>query len=84
MDKDAIRKRPFRDKEVRECADARECSPRSTCSLAHHHPILFQIRHEAEAAMFAIYGHWVNRGFHYSRDLLFANKPRAKKQRKME
>lgn len=25
-----------------------------------------------------IIGHWVNRGFHYSRDMLFANKPRPK------
>ncbi|KAF8356628.1 hypothetical protein PRIPAC_91623 [Pristionchus pacificus] len=49
IDRDTIRKRPFRDREI---------------------------RHETEAAMFAIYGHWVNRGFHYSRDLLFANKPR--------
>lgn len=30
------------------------------------------IRHEAESAAFAVYGHWVNRGFHYSRDMLFA------------
>ncbi|KAI1731882.1 protein kinase domain-containing protein [Ditylenchus destructor] len=37
-----------------------------------------QIRHEAEAASFAVYGHWVNRGFYYSRDMLFANKPRPK------
>uniref|UniRef100_A0A0K0G4B9 phosphorylase kinase n=1 Tax=Strongyloides venezuelensis TaxID=75913 RepID=A0A0K0G4B9_STRVS len=33
---------------------------------------------EAEAATFAIYGHWVNRGFFYSRDMLFANKPKPK------
>uniref|UniRef100_A0A914HCA6 phosphorylase kinase n=1 Tax=Globodera rostochiensis TaxID=31243 RepID=A0A914HCA6_GLORO len=37
-----------------------------------------EIRHEAESASFAIYGHWVNRGFYYSRDMLFANKPRPK------
>ncbi|KAE9552032.1 hypothetical protein FO519_004757 [Halicephalobus sp. NKZ332] len=37
-----------------------------------------EIRHEAESAAFAVYGHWVNRGFYYSRDLLFANKPRPK------
>ncbi|VDN60582.1 unnamed protein product [Dracunculus medinensis] len=36
------------------------------------------IRHESEAAVFAVYGHWVNRGFYYSRDMLFANKPRPK------
>lgn len=37
-----------------------------------------EIRHEAEAAAFAVYGHWVNRGFHYSRDMLFANQPKPK------
>ncbi|KAH7731730.1 Protein kinase domain containing protein [Aphelenchoides avenae] len=37
-----------------------------------------EIRHEAEAVSFAVYGHWVNRGFHYSRDMLFANRPRPK------
>uniref|UniRef100_A0A7E4VY12 phosphorylase kinase n=1 Tax=Panagrellus redivivus TaxID=6233 RepID=A0A7E4VY12_PANRE len=37
-----------------------------------------EIRHEAEAAAFAVYGHWVNRGFYYSRDMLFANKPKPK------
>ncbi|KAL3095427.1 hypothetical protein niasHS_007526 [Heterodera schachtii] len=37
-----------------------------------------EIRHEAESASFAIYGHWVNRGFFYSRDMLFANKPRPR------
>lgn len=37
-----------------------------------------EIRHEAEAAAFAVYGHWVNRGFYYSRDMLFANQPRPK------
>lgn len=37
-----------------------------------------QIRHEAESAMFSVYGHWVNRGFYYSRDMLFANRPRPK------
>lgn len=34
VDRDALRKRPFRDRDI---------------------------RHEAEAAMFSIYGHWVNR-----------------------
>jgi phosphorylase kinase gamma subunit len=43
-----------------------------------------QIRHEAEAAAFAVYGHWVNRGFYYSRDMLFANKPRPKYSRATE
>uniref|UniRef100_A0AC35TLZ1 Phosphorylase kinase n=1 Tax=Rhabditophanes sp. KR3021 TaxID=114890 RepID=A0AC35TLZ1_9BILA len=33
---------------------------------------------EAEAASFAVYGHWVNRGFFYSRDMLFANKAKPK------
>ncbi|PAV60068.1 hypothetical protein WR25_19554 [Diploscapter pachys] len=51
VDRDALRKRPFRDRDI---------------------------RHEAEAAMFSIYGHWVNRGYYYSRDMLFANKPRPK------
>ncbi len=37
-----------------------------------------EIRHEAEAASFAVYGHWVNRGFYYSRDMLFANQPKPK------
>ncbi|MFH4980756.1 hypothetical protein AB6A40_007465 [Gnathostoma spinigerum] len=37
-----------------------------------------EIRHESEAAVFYVYGHWVNRGFYYSRDMLFANKPRPK------
>uniref|UniRef100_A0A0N4ZVD0 phosphorylase kinase n=1 Tax=Parastrongyloides trichosuri TaxID=131310 RepID=A0A0N4ZVD0_PARTI len=37
-----------------------------------------EIWHEAEAVSFAIYGHWVNRGFFYSRDMLFANKPKPK------
>uniref|UniRef100_A0A915PY85 phosphorylase kinase n=1 Tax=Setaria digitata TaxID=48799 RepID=A0A915PY85_9BILA len=41
------------------------------------------IRRESEAAVFEVYGHWVNRGFYYSRDMLFANKPRPK-YRKME
>uniref|UniRef100_A0A915DAD4 phosphorylase kinase n=1 Tax=Ditylenchus dipsaci TaxID=166011 RepID=A0A915DAD4_9BILA len=36
------------------------------------------IRHEAESASFAVYGHWVNRGFYYSRDMLFANKPKPR------
>lgn len=36
------------------------------------------IRHESEATVFAVYGHWVNRGFYYSRDMLFANRPRPK------
>ncbi|VDK48986.1 unnamed protein product [Anisakis simplex] len=36
------------------------------------------IRHESEATVFSVYGHWVNRGFFYSRDMLFANKPRPK------
>lgn len=40
-----------------------------------------EIRHEAEAAAFAVYGHWVNRGFYYSRDMLFANQPRPKYMR---
>ncbi|CAD5217525.1 unnamed protein product [Bursaphelenchus okinawaensis] len=35
-----------------------------------------EVRHEAEAAAFAVFGHWVSRGFHYSRDMLFANRPR--------
>ncbi|KAI6215213.1 Phosphorylase kinase [Aphelenchoides besseyi] len=35
-----------------------------------------EIRHEAEAAAFDVFGHWINRGFHYSRDMLFANKSR--------
>uniref|UniRef100_A0A915C7Q7 phosphorylase kinase n=1 Tax=Parascaris univalens TaxID=6257 RepID=A0A915C7Q7_PARUN len=39
------------------------------------------IRHESEATVFAVYGHWVNRGFFYSRDMLFANKPRPKFRR---
>ena len=43
-----------------------------------------EIRHEAEAAAFAVYGHWVNRGFYYSRDMLFANKPRPKYLRPTE
>jgi phosphorylase kinase gamma subunit len=43
-----------------------------------------EIRHEAEAAAFAVYGHWVNRGFYYSRDMLFANKPRPKYNRPTE
>ncbi|CAD6197578.1 unnamed protein product [Caenorhabditis auriculariae] len=54
VDRDALRKRPFRDRDI---------------------------RHEAEAAMFSVYGHWVNRGFYYSRDMLFANKPRPKYQK---
>uniref|UniRef100_A0A914VIA2 phosphorylase kinase n=1 Tax=Plectus sambesii TaxID=2011161 RepID=A0A914VIA2_9BILA len=54
VDKMALRKRPYRDR---------------------------QIRHESEAAVFAVYGHWVNRGFYYSRDMLFANKPRPKRKR---
>ncbi|CAI5444593.1 unnamed protein product [Caenorhabditis angaria] len=51
VDRDVLRKRPFRDRDI---------------------------RHEAEASMFSVYGHWVNRGFYYSRDMLFANKPRPK------
>lgn len=39
-----------------------------------------EIRHESEAAVFAVYGHWVNRGYYYSRDLLFANRPRPRYQ----
>ncbi|CAJ0578749.1 unnamed protein product, partial [Mesorhabditis spiculigera] len=54
IDREAIKTRPFRDREI---------------------------RHEAESAVFGIYGHWVNRGFHYSRDLLFANAPRPKRAR---
>ncbi|CAJ0941790.1 unnamed protein product, partial [Mesorhabditis belari] len=54
IDRDAVKKRPFRDREI---------------------------RHEAESAMFCVYGHWVNRGFHYSRDMLFANAPRPKHKR---
>ncbi|TKR77379.1 hypothetical protein L596_018364 [Steinernema carpocapsae] len=50
IDRAEIRKRPFRDREI---------------------------RHEAEAAAFAVYGHWVNRGYH-GRDMLFANRPRPK------
>ncbi|CAD5222296.1 unnamed protein product [Bursaphelenchus xylophilus] len=38
-----------------------------------------EVRHEAEAAAFAVFGHWVSRGFHYSRDMLFANRPRPPK-----
>ncbi|KAI6240191.1 Phosphorylase kinase [Aphelenchoides fujianensis] len=49
IDREELRKRPFRNREI---------------------------RHEAEAAAFAVFGHWVNRGFHYSRDVLFSNKPR--------
>ncbi|VDK81774.1 unnamed protein product [Litomosoides sigmodontis] len=41
------------------------------------------IRRESEAAVFELYGHWVNRGFYYSRDMLFANKPKPK-YRKVE
>ncbi|VDN05704.1 unnamed protein product [Thelazia callipaeda] len=51
VDRCALRKRPFRDRDI---------------------------RRESEAAVFAVYGHWVNRGFYYSRDMLFANKPRPK------
>ncbi|CAB3402236.1 unnamed protein product [Caenorhabditis bovis] len=51
VDRDVLRKRPFRDRDI---------------------------RHEAEASVFSVYGHWVNRGFYYSRDMLFANKPRPK------
>uniref|UniRef100_A0A0N5AFS8 phosphorylase kinase n=1 Tax=Syphacia muris TaxID=451379 RepID=A0A0N5AFS8_9BILA len=40
-----------------------------------------EIRHESEAAVFAVYGHWVNRGYYYSRDLLFANRPRPRYQK---
>ncbi|PIO65687.1 kinase domain protein [Teladorsagia circumcincta] len=54
VDRESLRKRPFRDREI---------------------------RHEAESAIFSVYGHWVNRGFHYSRDMLFANKPRPKYQK---
>uniref|UniRef100_A0A1I7ZT76 phosphorylase kinase n=1 Tax=Steinernema glaseri TaxID=37863 RepID=A0A1I7ZT76_9BILA len=50
IDRAELRKRPFRDREI---------------------------RHEAEAAAFAVYGHWVNRGYH-GRDMLFANRPRPK------
>ncbi|KJH48807.1 hypothetical protein DICVIV_05060 [Dictyocaulus viviparus] len=53
-DRDSLRKRPFRDRDI---------------------------RHEAESAIFSVYGHWVNRGFYYSRDMLFANKPRPKYRR---
>uniref|UniRef100_A0A1I8EAE4 phosphorylase kinase n=1 Tax=Wuchereria bancrofti TaxID=6293 RepID=A0A1I8EAE4_WUCBA len=38
---------------------------------------------DRDAAVFEVYGHWVNRGFYYSRDMLFANKPKPK-YRKME
>ncbi|ETN76334.1 kinase domain protein, partial [Necator americanus] len=51
VDRESLRKRPFRDRDI---------------------------RHEAESAMFSVYGHWVNRGFYYSRDMLFANRPRPK------
>ncbi|CAJ0598815.1 unnamed protein product [Cylicocyclus nassatus] len=51
VDRESLRKRPFRDRDI---------------------------RHEAESAMFSVYGHWVNRGFYYSRDMLFANHPRPK------
>uniref|UniRef100_A0A158P9G9 General transcription and DNA repair factor IIH helicase subunit XPD n=1 Tax=Angiostrongylus cantonensis TaxID=6313 RepID=A0A158P9G9_ANGCA len=50
-DRESLKKRPFRDRDI---------------------------RHEAESAIFSVYGHWVNRGFYYSRDMLFANKPRPK------
>ena len=50
-DRNELRKRPFRNREI---------------------------RHEAESASFDVYGHWVNRGFYYSRDMLFANNPRPK------
>ncbi|KAF1763522.1 hypothetical protein GCK72_011788 [Caenorhabditis remanei] len=55
IDRDVLRKRPFRDRDI---------------------------RHEAESSMFSVYGHWVNRGFYYSRDMLFANKPRPKMAKK--
>lgn len=42
--------------------------------------IFLQIRHLSEAAVFSVYGHWVNRGYYYSRDLLFANRPRPRYQ----
>lgn len=52
------------------------------CSLTCHiNNLTVQIRHESEATVFAVYGHWVNRGFFYSRDMLFANKPRPKFRR---
>ncbi|CAI4230645.1 unnamed protein product [Auanema sp. JU1783] len=51
VDREALRKRPFRDRDI---------------------------RREAESAAFSVYGHWVNRGFYYSRDMLFANQPRPK------
>jgi phosphorylase kinase gamma subunit len=51
IDRAELRKRPFRNRDI---------------------------RHEAEAASFAVYGHWVNRGFYYSRDMLFVNHPRPK------
>ncbi|KHN84767.1 Phosphorylase b kinase gamma catalytic chain, liver/testis isoform, partial [Toxocara canis] len=54
VDRNELRQRPFRDRDI---------------------------RHESEAAVFAVYGHWVNRGFFYSRDMLFANKPRPKYRR---
>ncbi|RCN28816.1 kinase domain protein [Ancylostoma caninum] len=54
VDRESLRKRPFRDRDI---------------------------RHEAESAMFSVYGHWVNRGFYYSRDMLFANRPRPKYQK---
>lgn len=67
IDRDILRKRPFRDRDVSFVF--------IILSPSYHH-INFQIRHEAEASMFSVYGHWVNRGFYYSRDMLFANKPR--------
>ncbi|CAL2035081.1 hypothetical protein CAEBREN_20876 [Caenorhabditis brenneri] len=57
IDRDVLRKRPFRDRDI---------------------------RHEAESSMFSVYGHWVNRGFYYSRDMLFANKPRPKMAKKTD
>jgi len=39
------------------------------------------IRHETEATVFAVFGHWVNKGFYESRDMLFANRPRPKIKR---
>ncbi|VDD88324.1 unnamed protein product [Enterobius vermicularis] len=53
VDRDLLKQRPFRDREI---------------------------RHLSEAAVFSVYGHWVNRGYYYSRDLLFANRPRPRYQ----
>lgn len=69
-DRPTLRKRPYRDRAVHKRR------------LEKHNAHITQVRHEAEAAVFTVYGHWVNKGFYESRDLLFANRPRPKRQRK--